>query len=205
MAKQTGDITLKGEEKTLYTSESRGNNKSSTKRGYKNGDKRRSHQGTAQPKRAQKNDNRSSQGKRFEGNCYNRRKKGHMSKDCWSKKKSVENNVASSNMEMEEEWDIEVLYVIEEDELALMVTMGDHINDENDWIVDLGCSNHMTGDQSKLQDKKEYKGSHMVRTTNNAQLSIAQIGNRTIMPGNKSDTVSLHNVYHVPGIKKNLL
>ena len=25
------------------------------------------------------------------------------------------------------------------------------------------------------------------------------------MPGNKSDTVSLHNVYHVPGIKKNLL
>ena len=113
--------------------------------------------------------------------------------------------MASSNMEMEEEWDIEVLYVIEEDELALMVTMGDHINDENDWIVDLGCSNHMTGDQSKLQEKKEYKGSHMVRTTNNAQLSIAQIGNRTIMPGNKSDTVSLHNVYHVPGIKKNLL
>ena len=45
-------------------------------------------------------------------------------------------------MEMEEEWDTEVLYAIEEDELALMATMGDHINYENDWIVDSGCSNH---------------------------------------------------------------
>ena len=45
----------------------------------------------------------------------------------------------------------------------------------------------------------------MVRTTNSTQLSIAQIGNTTIMSGNKFDTVSLHNVYHVPGIKKNLL
>ena len=40
---------MKGEEEALYTSESRSNNRSSTKRGY-NGDKRRSHQGTAQVK-----------------------------------------------------------------------------------------------------------------------------------------------------------
>ena len=80
--------------------------------------------------------------------------------------KSVESNVASSNMEMEEKWDAEVLYAIEEDELALMATMGDHINYENNWIVDSGCSNHITGDQSKLQDKKEYKGSHMIRRAN---------------------------------------
>ena len=45
-----------------YTSESRSNNKSSTKRLYKNDDKR-SHQGTAQSERAQKNDNKSSQGR----------------------------------------------------------------------------------------------------------------------------------------------
>ena len=77
-----GGITLKGEEEALYTSESRGNNKSSTKRGYKKGDKRSSHQGTAQPERAQKNDNKSSQEKRFEGNGYNCGKKGYMSRDC---------------------------------------------------------------------------------------------------------------------------
>ena len=76
---------------------------------------------------------------------------------------------------------------------------------ENDWIVDSGYSNHMTGNQRKLQDKKDYKGSCMVCTTNNTQLSIAHFGNTTIMPDNKSDVVSLHNVYHMPGIKKNLL
>ena len=86
-----------------------------------------------------------------------------------------------------------------------MATMGDHIDYENDWIIDSKCLNHITGDQRTLQDKKEYKGSRMVRTTNNTQLSIAQMGNTTIMSGNKSDTVSLHNVYHVLGIKKNLL
>ena len=59
-------------------------------------------QGTVQSGRAQKNDYNNSQGKRFEGIYYNCGKKGHMSKDCWSKKKSVESNVASSNMEMEE-------------------------------------------------------------------------------------------------------
>ena len=52
MAKQMGGITLKGEEEALYTRESRNNKKSSTKRGYKNGDKRRSHEGTAQSERA---------------------------------------------------------------------------------------------------------------------------------------------------------
>ena len=50
MTKQIGDITLKGEEEALYTSESRSNNRSSTICGY-NGDKRKSHQGTAQPGR----------------------------------------------------------------------------------------------------------------------------------------------------------
>ena len=50
-------------------------------------------------------------------------------------------------MEMEE-WDAEVLYAIEEDEQALMAMMGDHIDYENDWIVDSGCSNHMIDDQS---------------------------------------------------------
>ena len=142
MAKQMGGI-LKGEEEALYTNKSRSNNRPSTKRGY-NGDKRRSHQGTAQPGRAWKNDNNNSQGKGLVGICYNCGKKSHMSRDCWSKKKkSVESNVASSNMEMEEEWDTEVLYATEEGKIALMTMMGDHIDYENDWIIDPGCWSHM--------------------------------------------------------------
>ena len=89
MAKQIGGITWKGEEEALYTSESRSNYRPSTKRGYKNGDKGRSRQGAAQPGRTQKNNNQSSQGKRFEGISYNCRKNDHMFEDCWSKKKNL--------------------------------------------------------------------------------------------------------------------
>ena len=46
-----------------------------------------------------------------------------MSRYCWSKKKFVESNVASSNIEIEEEWDAEAICVIGEDLLALMGMM----------------------------------------------------------------------------------
>ena len=45
-----GGITLKGEKEVFYTSESRSNNKSSTKNRYKNADKRQSHPETANPR-----------------------------------------------------------------------------------------------------------------------------------------------------------
>ena len=75
MTKQIGGITLKGEKEALYTSKSWSNNRSSTKRGY-NGDKRRTHQGTAQLGRAQKNDYNNSQGKRFEGHLLQLQEEG---------------------------------------------------------------------------------------------------------------------------------
>ena len=128
-----------------------------------------------------------------------------MSKDCWFKKKSVESNIVTSKNEIEDEWDAEALCVIEGNELTLTTMMEKHIDYENDWIVDSGCSNHMTGDQKKLRDTKEYKGSRVVLTANNAWLPIAQIGNTMIRPGNKADMVALQNVFHVPGMKKNLL
>ena len=49
---------------------------------------------------------------------------------------------------MEDEWDADVLCLIEEDELALMVMMGEHIGYENYWIIDSRYSNHMIDDQS---------------------------------------------------------
>nr|KAJ0203178.1 hypothetical protein LSAT_V11C500296620 [Lactuca sativa] len=55
-----------------------------------------------------------------------------------------------------------------------MEMMGERINYENDWIIESGCFNHMTGDQLKLQDMKEYKGSHMVLTANNTRLPILE-------------------------------
>ena len=61
-------------------------------------------------------------------------------------------NMATSKKEMEDEWDAKELCAIEEDELVLMAMMGEHINYEDDWIIDSGYSNHMTDDQSDTME-----------------------------------------------------
>lgn len=76
---------------------------------------------------------------------------------------------------------------------------------QQNWIVDSGCSNHMTGDEGKLTSISEYKGGRVVVTANNSKLPIAHIGNTMIAPQPQSSSqVQLHNVFHVPGMKKNL-
>ena len=77
---------------------------------------------------------------------------GHMAKDCWSKKKHVESNVATSSSKenKEDDWDAVSFFAKEEEELALTATTLERIDYENDWIVDSGCSNHMMGDRGKL-------------------------------------------------------
>ncbi|GMI76965.1 hypothetical protein HRI_001365800 [Hibiscus trionum] len=127
-----------------------------------------------------------------------------MAKSCWSKKKSVENNVVTSNSE--EEWDTKAFFaVVEEEELALTTTMLGKIDYENDWIVNSGCSNHMTCGKEKLHDLFEYKGSCVVVTTNNSKSPIAHVGNTVVSPQNNDTKMPLQNVYHVPGMKTNLL
>ena len=42
---------------------------------------------------------------------------------------------------------------IVEDELALMAMMEEHIDYEDDWIIDSGCLNHMIDDQSGAMEE----------------------------------------------------
>ncbi|KAH7866468.1 hypothetical protein Vadar_020790 [Vaccinium darrowii] len=79
------------------------------------------------------------------------------------------------------------------------------INYNDDWIVDSGCSNHMTGDKKKLSNLSSYKGDRVVVTTNNSKLPITHIGKTVINPRFSPSEVKLQDVYHVPGMKKNLL
>ncbi|KAE8730369.1 tir-nbs resistance protein [Hibiscus syriacus] len=116
--------------------------------------------------------------RKFDGKCYNCGKMGHMEKDCWTKKKPVESNIATSSSKenSEDGWDVEVLFATEEEELALTVTTPERIDYKNDWIVDFGCSNHMTGDKQKLQNLSEYNEGHVVVTADNSRLQITHIG-----------------------------
>ncbi|KAK2986903.1 hypothetical protein RJ640_024962 [Escallonia rubra] len=99
-----------------------------------------------------------------------------MAKVYWFKKRPVESNAATSNTKekSKDDWDAEALFAAEE-ELALTTTTFEQIDYENDWIIDSGCSNHMTGDQEKLQNLSEYKRSRVVVTANNFKLLIAHI------------------------------
>ncbi|KAG8364897.1 hypothetical protein BUALT_Bualt18G0046300 [Buddleja alternifolia] len=202
LAKQMGGVSLKDEEEALYVNKGRWNSKQHTKGGSKkNEDKEKNHQSGRSINLVGASKNRRNK-KKFEGKCYNCKEKGHMAKDCWSKEDNVESNAATSKSE--DEWDADALFVAEE-ELALTATTYEQIDYEKDWIVDSGCSNHMTGDKEKLQNLSEYKGSRVVVTTNNSKLPIAHIGNTVVSPQYSANEVSLQNVYHVPGMKKNLL
>ncbi|KAI3703127.1 hypothetical protein L6452_28883 [Arctium lappa] len=125
---------------------------------------------------------------------------GHIERFCKSKR-PIEGNYAVEKEE--EEWDAEGLFVAEEDVLSLTATT-QAIDYEKSWIVDSGCSNHMTGDKEKLQNLIEYKGSRVVVMANNTKLPIAHVGNTSLSPQGDKE-VSLQDVYHVPGMKKNLL
>ncbi|KAH7861033.1 hypothetical protein Vadar_020802 [Vaccinium darrowii] len=96
--------------------------------------------------------------------------------------------------------------VIEKSETTLAaVPNRGAINYNDDWIVDSGCSNHMTGDKKKLSNLSAYKGDRVVVTANNSRLPITHIGKTVINPRFSPSEVKLQDVYHVPGMKKNLL
>ena len=108
MAKEMGGVSLKGEEEALYTSKSRGTFEQYTGSGSKkDGDKVKSNQGKGM---------------------------GHLVKDCWTKKKPIESNTATSSSKKNNEdgWDAEALFAMEEEELALTVTTLEHIDYKND-------------------------------------------------------------------------
>ncbi|KAG6469327.1 hypothetical protein ZIOFF_074040 [Zingiber officinale] len=205
MAKQMGGLSLKDEEEALYTNKNKGSFKRHTGGSKKDGDKGKSYHGSegSRPGGASKN---YGDRKKFSGECYNCGKVGHMAKDCWSKKRFVQSNTATSNSKenSEDDWDAEALMATEEKDLALTTTP-EQIDYKNDWIVDSGCSNHMTGDKEKLQNLSQYKGARMVVTADNSR-TAAFIINKLPQPRlefispfeklwNKKPTVSYFRVF----------
>nr|KAJ0206902.1 hypothetical protein LSAT_V11C500256870 [Lactuca sativa] len=176
MAKKMGGITLKSEEEALYTSKSRRNFKPPSKEAYKNADKGKSQLGTSQPWRSQKIDNKSSWGRRFEGNCNNCGKWGHMTKDCWSKKKSVESNVVTSKKEVEDEWDAEALCAIEENKTKrgrLMFVDARVNGGYTKALVDTGAShNFLAKDEAKKLGIKYTKNPGRLKVVNSLSKPI---------------------------------
>ena len=99
------EASLKGEKEALYANKSIWDSKQHTDDGFeRNVDKAKNHQGEGNTHSGEAWKNHGN-GKRFEGKCHDGWKKGHMAKGYWTKKKMMENKVATFNTKEKSEDD----------------------------------------------------------------------------------------------------
>jgi hypothetical protein len=123
-------------------------------------------------------------------------KKGYKDKG----KKACYNSEEESNDESKDR-DNELFYVSikddydEDEEIALI----SYVNKSDRWIIDSGCSHHMTGHKSKFITLEYYNG-NSVRFGNDAPCLIKGKGSIRL-----KDKIMCENAYYVKGLNYNLL
>ncbi|XP_076925567.1 uncharacterized protein LOC143588461 [Bidens hawaiensis] len=209
LAKQIGDISIsspKIETEALYADRGKGKFWSSGNQGrkwndrYKKSDNYKSGQSSNQ-REAMSDKKLGKSGKRFPYKCYTCGKHGHMSK-YFPGKSADERNAATVREEVA--WDAEVYFTTEEHVMALTANTETEDNSLDDWIVDSGCSNHMSGEKAKLRNPVKYEGNRVIVIAENSRQKIAHVGDILFKPHKQGEFV-LNDVYHVPGVKTNLL
>nr|KAJ0226333.1 hypothetical protein LSAT_V11C100003300 [Lactuca sativa] len=99
-----------------------------------------------------------------------------MSKDCWSKKKSIENNVVTSKKEAEDEWDVEALFAIEENKTKIGRIMFIEVRINGGYtkaLVDTGAShNFLAEDEARKLGIKYTKNLGQLNVVNSLSKPI---------------------------------
>ncbi|KAI4353065.1 hypothetical protein L6164_002042 [Bauhinia variegata] len=71
------------------------------------------------------------------------------------------------------------------------------INFENEWILDSGCSHHVTGDASKFSSLHPYQGKDAIVIAGKTVHYVEKEGT-VVINGSKDNSITLNNVYRVP-------
>jgi hypothetical protein len=149
----------------------------------------------------------------FNGNCHKCGKKGHKSKDCWSKPRA--NHVREQTEEQTEEQTQEPKNFENYSVLATNETNTSEkaykANEEkiykgHYWIVDTGATQHMTNDISIFEDISPSSGA--IKTAGKNKENIEGIGNASLRvkdKRNKIFEIKLKGALYVPTIGANLL
>ncbi|XP_071705149.1 uncharacterized protein [Rutidosis leptorrhynchoides] len=120
--------------------------------------------------------------------CYKCGKVGHIKKYCRSKVTKA-NVACSSNDDDEVKW--EQCFTV------------DTVVKKNQWIIDSGCSNHVTGNGTLLHDVRDHNQNRVVITAENSTHPVKKEGNAIIDVNN--NTFALEDVYLIPELTKNLV
>ncbi|XP_076909939.1 uncharacterized protein LOC143567386 [Bidens hawaiensis] len=191
---------VKKEDSALYVN--RGKGKFRPNKNYKDQTDRKKKQWQHKPEvEGSETSDRKNQNKKFPYPCYNCGLRGHMSKNCPSKKPE-EGNAATT--EREEPWDVEANMAQVQEVPVLTVTTEPKSNRLEEWIIDSGCSNHLTGEKEKLSKCKKYIGDNVVVIADNSRHQIANIGEVHFQADGNQKEFVMQDVFHVPGMKKNL-
>lgn len=147
---------------------------------------------------------------RVKVSCDRCGKHGHVKANCRVKMQEAGANVVHESSGEQANW--EKCLSIEVSSQASNVTSVLHPTDANaaahssidytrEWIVDSGCSHHATGNIDLLLNVRPHCGNYVIVTADNSLHPVIKEG---FYKEDNSEGVRLDDVYHVPGLKKNL-
>lgn len=137
--------------------------------------------------------------------CYGCGKTGHFIKDCYKKKNEHrETRVDEGNVvEPLEETTVDVYVVTDPTSDLNTVNCVNDRNQDSEWILDSGCTFHMTSRRPWLENFKDLDGGEVVMG-NNVACSIKGIGSVTLKFDN-GYTFTLERVRYIPDLNRNLI
>ncbi|KAL6583726.1 hypothetical protein OROMI_003015 [Orobanche minor] len=157
-------------------------------------------QGGPSFKRARQNVQNKNKGKqpfkKFDGDCFNCGKHGHVEKDCKKPKANKKKKHVANIAEADGGW--------KEDDLAAVVTEEvNHVENQGVWYVDTAATAHVCGNKSQFKTYQVVEG-RKLSMGNPASSDIIGVG-EVALKLTSGHTLTLKNVLHVPDIRKNLI